>query len=885
MSTVPRFRWLLPILAAVAVSPAAVGWPAAAYPDPGPAASAAAPDHLVISELLTGAASASDEFVEIFNPTLGDLALDGLELVYVTAGGSSLTRKVGWPTTGAAVVPPGRHLLVSNQAGTYASIADQLYAGGLAATGGSIALRVAGASSAVDAVGWGNAAVTWREGSAAVAPPPGASLERLPGGAAGSWQDTDDNLADFHILENPAPENGAAAALPQPTSSASTSATTGAATVAPSAPVPSSPSASVPGDTGPPGPTPSSSPAPTSDPSSADGSTPSTTTSVAPSPPVTASPVPSGETTPSPSATPEPVTDIADARALSDGSHVRVIGVSLTDSSFSDGGGYVADPTGGIAVIGGSPFSRGYRLRVAGTISDRYRQRTLRAASVTPLSETPAEEPLPTSATTSELVEALEGQLVATRGIIVSGPESLAGGVAYGIDDGTGQARVVVGDGTGIDLTGWVRGADVQLVGVLGQRDSSGTGTSGYRLQVRDPADVLDVVPPTPGPETTPTPIPSSSPAASGSRSAVPSATPTAAPTSAPLVTVGAARALPTGARLRLRAVVTLGPGLVDATTAIVQDATGAIELRLGTVGGALRRGQLVEVEGTRSTRAGMLTLRVVTGARQLGRRGEPAARRIATGGGAESLEARLVRVIGRVVSSPTRASTGSVSFGVDDGSGELRATIPAAVAFRDPRLVRGAVVELVGALRQQTTASQPERGYRLWLRAASDLRVESGPAAPPPGTRSTAGGPRRTSSGLLAASERTTPGGRPAAGGSASPPPSAQGAPRPQLIPRGSGSSRPAASRPPQSATRTASVATRPGWLAILSLSLALASLALLAALAARSGALTRLRARWQPRPAALGHKHPEASSDPAAGPPDLTLVSPAGGPEPPPP
>jgi len=879
VSAVPRFRWLLPILAAVAVSPAAVGWPVAAYPDPGPPASAAQPDHLVISELVTGAVGASDEFVEIFNPTVRDLALDGLELVYVTAGGSSLTRKVGWPTTGAAVVPPGRHLLVANQAGTYASIADQLYAGGLAATGGSIALRVAGASSAVDAVGWGNAAAAWREGSAAAAAPPGASLERLPGGAAGSRQDTDDNLADFHVLETPAPENGAAGAVPLPTPVVSRSATTGAATAAPSAPVPSSPAPSAPGDTGPPGPTPSPLPAPTSDPSSADGSTPPTTPSVAPSPPVTPSPVPSSETTPSPSATPEPVTAIADARALSDGSQVTVIGVSLTDSAFSDGGGYLADPTGGIAVIGGPQFSRGYRLRVVGTISDRYRQRTLRAASVTLLSETPADEPLPTSATTSELVEALEGQLVATRGIIVSGPESLSGGVAYGIDDGTGQARVVVGVGTGIDLTGWVRGADLQLVGVLGQRDSSGTGTSGYRLQVRDPADVLDVVPPTPAPETTPTPIPSSSPAASGSRSAVPSATPTAAPASAPLVTVGAARALPTGARVRLRGVVTLGPGLVDDTTAIVQDATGAIELRLGTVGGALRRGQLVEVEGTRSTRAGMLTLRVVTEPRQLGRRGEPAAPRIATGDAAESLEARLVRVIGRVASSPTRASTGSVSFGVDDGSGELRATVPAAVGLRDPRLVRGAMVELVGALRQQTTASQPERGYRLWLRAAADLRVGARPAAAPSGTRSTSAGPRHTSSGPLAASERT-PGGV-AAGGSPSPPPSGQGAPRPQLVTRRSSSSRPAASRAPQSATRTASAAPGPAWLAIVSLCLALASFALLAALAARTGALTRLRARWQARPAALGSKHAEASSSAAVGSPDLTLVSPAHDPE----
>ena len=37
--------------------------------------------HLVISELQTGGASASDEFVELYNPTDVALPLEGLELV------------------------------------------------------------------------------------------------------------------------------------------------------------------------------------------------------------------------------------------------------------------------------------------------------------------------------------------------------------------------------------------------------------------------------------------------------------------------------------------------------------------------------------------------------------------------------------------------------------------------------------------------------------------------------------------------------------------------------------------------------------------------------------------------------------------------------------
>ena len=49
--------------------------------------------HLVVSEVMTGGTSASDEFIELYNPTAGELPLEGLELVYVTATGATVTRK------------------------------------------------------------------------------------------------------------------------------------------------------------------------------------------------------------------------------------------------------------------------------------------------------------------------------------------------------------------------------------------------------------------------------------------------------------------------------------------------------------------------------------------------------------------------------------------------------------------------------------------------------------------------------------------------------------------------------------------------------------------------------------------------------------------------
>ena len=138
---------------------------------------------LLISEVQTGGASASDEFAELTNAGASPVDLIGLELVYVTSTGSTVTRKATWAAS--TVLDPGRHLLVANAAGIHASIADATYASGFAATGGAVVLRPVGGNP-IDAVAWGDATNAFVEGTAAPAPPAGSSLERLPGGSAGN---------------------------------------------------------------------------------------------------------------------------------------------------------------------------------------------------------------------------------------------------------------------------------------------------------------------------------------------------------------------------------------------------------------------------------------------------------------------------------------------------------------------------------------------------------------------------------------------------------------------------------------------------------------------------------------------------------------------------
>ena len=80
--------------------------------------------------------------MELYNPAPDPRSLDGLEIVYVTATGATVTRKASWGP-GAEIGPRG-HLLIANDAGVFAGVADVTYANGLAAAGGSMAFALLG---------------------------------------------------------------------------------------------------------------------------------------------------------------------------------------------------------------------------------------------------------------------------------------------------------------------------------------------------------------------------------------------------------------------------------------------------------------------------------------------------------------------------------------------------------------------------------------------------------------------------------------------------------------------------------------------------------------------------------------------------------------------
>ena len=83
----------------------------------------------------------------------------------------------------------------------------------------------------------------------------------------------------------------------------------------------------------------------------------------------------------------------------------------------------------------------------------------------------------------------------------------------------------------------------------------------------------------------------------------------------------------------------------------------------------------------------------------------------------------------GVVSTAVSHARGGSVSFAIDDGSGPIRVTISTGSGIATGKIQRGAWLELRGVLGQETTATEPLKGYRLWPRASADLRIIAAPA------------------------------------------------------------------------------------------------------------------------------------------------------------
>lgn len=246
-----------------------------------------ATNHIVINEVQIAGASASDDFIELYNPTNVEYSLAGHRLVKRTETGTSDSSIKAFGE--ADVIPAYGYYLWANSGGSFVGIANSTTAAVISADNG-VALRNGaedgGLATIVDSVGWGAAANEFVEGTVfATNPEANTSLER-------SGDDTNNNSVDFVITESPNPGVGASPS-PSPTDSPSPS-----PTESPSPSPTESPS---------PSPSPTESPSPSPSPTESPSPSPSSTPTESPSPTESPTPEPSVSPSPSPTVSPTPV--------------------------------------------------------------------------------------------------------------------------------------------------------------------------------------------------------------------------------------------------------------------------------------------------------------------------------------------------------------------------------------------------------------------------------------------------------------------------------------------------------------------------------------------------------------------------------------------------
>jgi len=275
------------------------------------------------------------------------------------------------------------------------------------------------------------------------------------------------------------------------------------------------------------------------------------------------------------------------------------------------------------------------------------------------------------------------------------------------VDDAGTAFRARATRAAGIEPTAARPGARLRLTGIVGQRASRKGALDGYRLWLRDTADLVVTAASRP----TASPLPSPSP--------VP---PTATPGTA-VRPIAAILRLERGS-VRVDAVVTIPATLLDASgrRVIVQDASAAVEVLLPVGQAAPRPGTRVLVDGEIGTAYGAPRIRAAV-VRALGAVEIPAPRALLREPGPAD-EGELVRITGRVADLQRLGDRWRAEVRTNGGTivvaGLAGAGIPAAT------ISEGAGVTVVGVVRRPHPAAT-DRRFAVVPRGPGDVRADDG--------------------------------------------------------------------------------------------------------------------------------------------------------------
>jgi hypothetical protein len=347
----------------------------------------------------------------------------------------------------------------------------------------------------------------------------------------------------------------------------------------------------------------------------------------------------------------------------------------------------------------------------------------------------------------------VEGLRVTVSGTVAGAPDQLTDGLGLTIDDGSGPVRAVIGPDAAGGMT-ITSGMVATVTGPLGQRDSTGTGSAGYRIQATS-AGELELAPtptptatptptptPTPAPTMTPTPTstpaPTFAPTPTPSATSTPSTTPTASPSATPssaVFTLGQVRAIVVGTNVRTTGVVVVEAGRLGSPALLgLADATGGLVVHLPSGAGTYARGTLLDVAGKLAAPYGQLEIRPAKAdIRVLGTGALPTPSAVSGPGLTESSEGHLVTTTGRLTAKPKKTSAGALTIVLErDGATPVKVMADPSSRLAAASLKVGATYRVVGFVGQRASRSGALDGYRIWVRDTSDVVLMTAPGASP---------------------------------------------------------------------------------------------------------------------------------------------------------
>jgi hypothetical protein len=231
---------------------------------------------------------------------------------------------------------------------------------------------------------------------------------------------------------------------------------------------------------------------------------------------------------------------------------------------------------------GAPPPARNTRIAATGKLADPYGQLEVRPSleGFSRLGLGSAVAPQPVAG--NDVRESREASLVRLDGLMTSTVrKATSGDLSFDLRAADGSpVRVMADASSGLAASAFTKGTTYRLTGIVGQRASHKGALDGYRLWLRDRADIQVLVA-APSPGASPGP-------GSGAGST--------------LATRSVASALLTHDHLvRVRATVIAGASLLDSSgrRIVVQDGSAAIEVHLPQTASAPRVGRLLTVDGT----------------------------------------------------------------------------------------------------------------------------------------------------------------------------------------------------------------------------------------------------------------------------------------------